>query len=574
MSTDKWIVGGSFIIYVVDDEFPVDSTGILANSPDGINWNKNTLPSDLFSGGGGGGGGYINSIEGIAYDGKGRWVAVGSGYDSTLLRYVGQIVYSSDGITWIKDTLPSGLFSGGGSNGSANGIAYDGKGRWVAVGFGYDLTLDYNVGQIAYSPDGITWIKDTLPSDLFVGGGGGGGGIYDIAYGQNKWVAVGASNYSTLLKGVGEIAYSSDGINWIKDTLPSDLFAYDSVNGIGSVNGIAYDGKGRWVAVGAGYDSTLDNRVGQIAYSPDGINWFKDTLPSGLFGGGSIVYGIAYDGKGRWVAVGTVYDSTLLINVGQIAYSPDGITWIKDTLPSGLFGGGSIVYGIAYGQNKWVAVGISYDSTLLKNVGQIAYSSDGITWIKDNLSNDLTNNSEFYCVAYGSNPPISNICFPSGTPIKTDQGIIPINEINTSFHTINQKRIKHITKTVTLDNYLISFKKSSISYNCPCAYTVMSKDHKILYMGQLVEAYRFLDHSEDVKKIKYNGEVLYNVLLDEHNVMSVNNIICETLHPNNIIAKLYTSSLSEAYKNNIIYMLNDSLKKKDLASYKTIINIV
>ena len=130
----------------------------------------------------------------------------------------------------------------------------------------------------------------------------------------------------------------------------------------------------------------------------------------------------------------------------------------------------------------------------------------------------------------------------------------------------------NFNKFIGYGNCIKICKKHSISYNCPCAYTVMSKDHKILYKGKLVEAYRFLDHSEDVNKIKYNGEVLYNVLLDEHNVMSVNNIICETLHPNNVIAKLYTSSLTDTCKNNIIYMLNDSLKKKDLASYKTIIN--
>ena len=349
-----------------------------------------------------------------------------------------------------------------------------------------------------------------------------------------------------------------------------------------SVNGIAYDGKGRWVAVGYGNVST--SYVGQIAYSTDGINWTKDNLDSDLFYGKTFanlgsVSDIAY-GKDKWVAVGAGYDSTLDKRVGQIIYSLDGINWTKDTLDSDLFGGliseanlGGFVSGIEYdGKGKWVAVGSGFDSRSNNRVGQIAYSYDGITWIKDNLSNDLYNYTIFYCVAYGSNPPISNICFPYGTPIKTDQGIFPINEINTSLHTINQKRIKHITKTVTLDNYLISFKKSSISYNCPCAYTVMSKDHKILYKGKLVEAYRFLDHSEDIKKIKYNGEVLYNVLLDEHNVMSVNDIICETLHPNNVIAKLYTSSLTDTCKNNIIYMLNDSLKKKDLTSYKTIIN--
>ena len=560
MSSDKWIVGGNSGL-----------GGILANSPDGINWTKDNLPSGLFTDG---------SVYGIAYDGKGRWVAVGIAYDSSLDKFVGQIAYSSDGITWIKDTLPSDLFTG-----SVNGIAYDGKGRWVAVGRRYDSTLDKGVGQIAYSPDGITWIKDTLPSDLFVNDSNNNSdlftGVSGIAYGQNKWVAVGNSGIRSINGDsyLGQIAYSSDGINWIKDTLPIGLF--DGLSS--SVNGIAYDGKGRWVAVGYGNVST--SYVGQIAYSSDGINWTKDTLPGDLFDGSTVeetkyinrgsVSDIAY-GKDKWVAVGQGYDSTSGINVGQIAYSSDGITWIKDTLPSDLFIGTYTTYGsvsgIAYdGKGRWVAVGFGYDSISEETVGQIVYSSDGITWIKDNLSNDLSNNF-FRCVAYGSNPPISNICFPSGTPIKTDQGIIPINEINTSLHTINQKNIKHITKTVTLDNYLISFKKSSISYNCPCAYTVMSKDHKILYNGKLVEAYRFLDHSEDVKKIKYNGEVLYNVLLDEHNVMNVNNIICETLHPNNVIAKLYISSLSDTCKSTIIYMLNDSLKKKNLASYKTIIN--
>jgi hypothetical protein len=557
MSSDKWIVGG---------ESESGLGGVLANSPDGINWSKDNLPSDLFSGG---------SVYGIAYDGKGRWVAVGLEYDPSLR---GQIAYSSDGINWIKVTLLIGFFA----NGLVSGIAY-GKGRWIAVGKGYDSTLDKQVGQIAYSSDGINWIKVTLPIGLFTndiiysGTDDQFTGVSGIAYGQNKWVAVGNSGIRDFNGDsyLGQIAYSPDGINWTKDTLPIGLF--DGMSG--SVNDIAYDGKGRWVAVGYGNVSTLF--VGQIAYSSDGINWTKDNLDSDLFDGSSVegeqyasrgsVSDIAY-GKDKWVAVGQGYDSTSGINVRQIVYSSDGINWTKDTLPIGLFAGGT-VNGIAYdSKGRWVAVGQGYDSTLDKKVGQIAYSSDGITWIKDNLSNDLSDDTIFLCVAYGSNPPISNICFPYGTPIKTDQGIIPINEINTSFHTINHKNIKHITKTVTLDNYLISFKKSSISYNCPCAYTVMSKDHKILYKGQLVEAYRFLDHSEDVKKIKYNGEVLYNVLLDEHNVMNVNNIICETLHPNNVIAKLYISNISDTCKNNIIYMLNDSLKKKDLESYKTIIN--
>ena len=50
----------------------------------------------------------------------------------------------------------------------------------------------------------------------------------------------------------------------------------------------------------------------------------------------------------------------------------------------------------------------------------------------------------------------------------------------------------------------------------------------------------FLHKFENVKKVKYNGEILYNVLLEKHDKMVVNNLICETLHPENRIAKLYT----------------------------------
>ena len=169
--------------------------------------------------------------------------------------------------------------------------------------------------------------------------------------------------------------------------------------------------------------------------------------------------------------------------------------------------------------------------------------------------------------------PISNICFPAGTPIKTDQGLVKIEEINTSIHTINNHSIKHITQTVTLDKYLICFQPNTLGKNIPNKRTVMTKDHKILYNGQLVPAFRFLDLSSEIKKVNYSGEILYNVLLkDKHGVMNVNNLICETLHPENVVAKLYSSNYSVSYKNNVVILLNDTLIKKDFKSYKSIVD--
>ena len=100
----------------------------------------------------------------------------------------------------------------------------------------------------------------------------------------------------------------------------------------------------------------------------------------------------------------------------------------------------------------------------------------------------------------------------------------------------------------------------------------MSKDHKIVFNGQLVPAERCLDYSSEVKKVKYSGEILYNVLLANYGVMKVNNLTCETLHPENVIAKLYNSNISETYKQNLIQVMNDALQTRDLHAYKSIIS--
>jgi hypothetical protein len=140
-------------------------------------------------------------------------------------------------------------------------------------------------------------------------------------------------------------------------------------------------------------------------------------------------------------------------------------------------------------------------------------------------------------------PPISNICFPAGTPIQTDQGIIPIEHLQPGVHTLQHQPIQHITQTRTLDKYLIAFAPHVLGKNVPRQRTIMSKDHKLLYNNQMVPAERFLDVSVGVTKVAYHGETLYNVLLHKYQLMNVNGLSCETLHPENAIARLYKQQL-------------------------------
>ena len=57
----------------------------------------------------------------------------------------------------------------------------------------------------------------------------------------------------------------------------------------------------------------------------------------------------------------------------------------------------------------------------------------------------------------------------------------------------------------------------------------------------MIKAKYFIGFSDKIKKIKYNGEVLYNVLLEDHGMMITNNLIVETLHPDHRLAKLYNT---------------------------------
>ena len=205
-------------------------------------------------------------------------------------------------------------------------------------------------------------------------------------------------------------------------------------------------------------------------------------------------------------------------------------------------------------------------------------SSSPLYWSSFTAAPQLLNSNvySFPFAAIGINdaptPPISNICFPAGTPVQTDQGLVSIELLDTRTHTINKNTIVHVTKTTTLDNYLIRFKPHALGRNMPHTTTLMTWDHKIMFEGQLVPAYRFLDYSDQVKKVKYSGETLYNVLLAGYGTMNINNLVCETLHPENIIAKLYNANYTHTEQQTLVYQLNTSLKNKDIKGYKAVVN--
>ena len=170
-------------------------------------------------------------------------------------------------------------------------------------------------------------------------------------------------------------------------------------------------------------------------------------------------------------------------------------------------------------------------------------------------------------------PPIVPICFPAGTPVTTDQGNIPIELINPEINTIMNKKIIAITQTITFDNNIVCFEKNSLGYNMPNKKTHISKYHCIKWNDKLIEAYKFVGRLRGVHYEKYNGELLYNILMEKHYIIKINNLKVETLNPKNVVAHLYTNNYTYEERKNIILKMNEETKKNAISMTNDIIKL-
>jgi VCBS repeat-containing protein len=154
--------------------------------------------------------------------------------------------------------------------------------------------------------------------------------------------------------------------------------------------------------------------------------------------------------------------------------------------------------------------------------------------------------------------PSSNVCFPAKTPVLTNQGPVNIDDLNPAVHTIRNKKIIAITKTVAHDKNLVRIAKHALGNLYPEKTTFISQNHKVFFQGQMVKAKHLVDESNGATLVPYNGQVLYNVLLEQHEKMQVNNLIVETLHPEHKVAKLYRflQNVDAAHHGKLIALFN------------------
>jgi hypothetical protein len=260
------------------------------------------------------------------------------------------VAVSKDGIKW--DSVGTGL---------------TGMAAWHAIAWnGAVFCMVAAGGQIATSPDGITWTMQTVPPAI--------GGWYAVCWTGTFFCAVGHN----MLTAFAQAITSPDGVTWTLRTMPSSTATY---------TGVVWSGTTLCAIADSGTVA---------ATSSDGITWAASTLPTSsswtsIHHNGTVFCAISGSFSGSTAAAtstdGTTWTSRTLssshwwrslswngsvfcavaLDASVATTSPDGITWTDRTLP-GSANWAHVTY------NGSVFCAITYLST------SSSVSSDGISW--------------------------------------------------------------------------------------------------------------------------------------------------------------------------------------------------
>jgi hypothetical protein len=466
-----------------------------------------------------------NSAAGssVSLSADGTTVAIGApGNSNENGIFSGQVrIYKWNGTAWSQlgaDIDGEAMFDSAGKS-----VSLSTDGLTVAIGAIYNDGNGSNSGNVRiYKWNGTVWSQ--LGADIDGEASNDNSGISISLSSDGTIVAIGAPLNSFEKGHVRIYKY----LNNAWSQLGSDI---DGIFGQ-SGSSVSLSSDGTIVAIGA-----PNNQTGTVS-----VYKYLNNVWSKL--GGTI------NGKGYKNKFGKAVSLSANGSIVAIGAASD------DLYTSGLSGYISIY---EYLNNVWTKLGTDIDAKYFRNPYSncfISLSADGkkIAIGDPGYGGNVSGSVSVY--EYSDGIIRSPTCFPAGTLVLTDQGEISIENIDCNTNTIRGKKIIAITKTVTIEDKIVCIEKDALSQNVPSRKMCISRNHKLLFNKEMIEAKNLIGEVEGIYYKKYNGEILYNVLMETHNKMRINNVVVETLDPNNIVAKLHDGSLNSKDRNTIIVNIN------------------
>ncbi|MGC2063473.1 MAG: hypothetical protein WA610_10885 [Thermodesulfovibrionales bacterium] len=268
----------------------------IITSPDGEHW-------AVWSGG-------FGSLYSVTY---GNGIFVASGQQNQGASYAWYTLISRDGLTWNEGSYtypyPSSVTYGNGkfvavgfwsiatSQDGEHWTHFDTKDAFRSITYSNEefiaLAQPYDKGnhhgyQLGTSFDGTTWSYNHIYPDDSVY-------FYDIAYGRDRFAAVGAAGGCSIPCYRQRIVTSFDAMHWT-----------EMVNNDGEMLEAITYGIGNFIAVGGN----------EIVTSADGVNWKKITVPNAKY-----LLSVTNNGN-TFVAVGT---DGMILQSDPIAYQNEPV---------------------------------------------------------------------------------------------------------------------------------------------------------------------------------------------------------------------------------------------------------
>ena len=130
--------------------------------------------------------------------------------------------------------------------------------------------------------------------------------------------------------------------------------------------------------------------------------------------------------------------------------------------------------------------------------------------------------------------------------VLTDQETVEIQNIKPGYHTVNDKEIKCVTSVYNSDGMVVRIEKDCLGENKPSNTIYMQKDHKLMISP--FEFSALLTSGKIQFESSSSDELLYNVLIDSHETMMVENVEVETLNPELEISKYFMGDKSKEHR--------------------------
>jgi hypothetical protein len=525
---------------------------------------------------------FNNTLKGSVkvYDWNGtNWVQIGSKLEGNTEtdRFGWGTDMSKDG-----NTLVVGAFVGGNY---VKVYSYDvGTSDWVQKGstvtgsseFGkiVSISRDGNTIMIGNTTEGKVYTYNVGTSDWVQKGNSFTPSISYKLSGDGEMVAITTETSSSSKYGTVKV-YEWDGSSWIQkgNDINGDLL---ETTGFGlTANSLNIKNENGIKLIISEYQRQNSGRVN--IYEWDGTNWVKKLNIDGTQNSQELGYGLDMSRYGEQVVISSALEVTRVYNITPtiertilsmsmndttIKFPETGATFeIKYSTNEKTIGevqGGltlepitaGTLTNVTMGNNGFSLVGTYNAATQTETTGnKLKYSEEGLS-------------AEVEFILSTAEKAISNICFTGDAKVLTSEGYMEIREVKRGMK-VQGEEIEEVTRTISNEKEVVLMKKGSIMKNMPNEDMVITKEHKVLYKGEMVEAKKLVN-GRTIVYDKYKGDTLYNILLSGEGKMVVNGMIVETLSPSNNIAKLYKmlKVYKEEEKSEIIKIYNEERDKK------------